>query len=96
MIRRALIAGTVTTAVLLAAAFGPASAGTVVKGPNGLSIDCDDFRLYPNGTVEAGKDATLVYPDKKGSFADATFGPKVFSSGGVDIGEWVNQSCGQK
>ena len=81
---------------LLAACLAPASAGTVVKGPGGLSIDCDDFRLDPNGTVEAGKDATLVYPDKKGSFANATFGPHVFSSGGVDIGEWVNRSCGKK
>ena len=96
MLRRALIASTVTTGALLAAALGPASAETVVKGPDGLSINCDDFRLYPNGTVEASKDATLVYPDKKGSFADATFGPKVFSSGGVDIGDWVNQSCGKK
>ncbi len=95
MLRRALIASALTTGALLAAP-GPASAETVVKGPNGLSIDCDDFRLYPNGTVEAGKDATLVYPDKKGSFGGATFGPKVFSSGGVDIGEWVDQSCGKK
>ena len=95
MLRRALIASTVTAGALLAA-LGPASAETVVKGPDGLSINCDDFRLYPNGTVEASKDATLVYPDKKGSFADATFGPKVFSSGGVDIGDWVNQSCGKK
>ena len=96
MLRRALIASTVTAGALLIAALGPASAETVVKGPDGLSINCDDFRLYPNGTVEAGKDATLVYPDKKGSFADTTFGPKVFSSGGVDIGDWVNQSCGKK
>lgn len=95
MLRRALMASALTTGALVATP-GPASAETVVKGPNGLSIDCDDFRLYPNGTVEAGKDATLVYPDKKGSFAGATFGPKVFSSGGVDIGEWVNQSCGRK
>ena len=91
MARRALIA-----CGLLAACLAPASAETVVKGPGGLSIDCDAFRLYPNGTVEAGKDATLVYPDKKGSFAGATFGPRVFSSGGVDIGEWVDRSCASK
>jgi hypothetical protein len=94
MTRRPPIA--LATAIVIAAALGPASAETIVKGPNGLSINCDDFRLYPNGTVEASKDATLVYPDKKGSFADATFGPKVFSSGGVDIGDWVNASCGKK
>ncbi|WP_237478893.1 hypothetical protein [Lichenibacterium dinghuense] len=77
----------------VAACLRPASAETVVKGPGDLSINCDDFRLYPNGTIEADKDATLVYPDKKGSFADATFGPKVYSSGGIDLGEWVNKSC---
>lgn len=91
LIASALIAGALTIAVL-----GSASAETVVKGPNGLSIDCDAFRLYPNGTIEASHEATLAYPDKKGSFADVSFGPKVFSSGGVDIGEWVNQSCGKK
>ena len=89
MIRRALAA----LALAAALSTAPASAETVVKGPNGLSINCDDFRLYPNGTVEANKDATLVYPDKKGSFAMATFGPRVYSSSGIDLGEWVNKSC---
>lgn len=80
-------------AALVIPGLAPASAETVVKGPGDLSINCDDFRLYPNGTIEADKEATLVYPDKKGSFAFATFGPKVFSSSGVDLGEWVNKSC---
>ena len=62
----------------------------MVRGP---SVDGDDFRLHPSGTIEADKDATLVCPDEKGSSAFATFGPKVFSSGGVDVGEWVNQAC---
>ena len=88
MVRRILLAS-----IAAAACLGPASAETVVKGPGDLSINCDDFRLYPNGTIEANKDATLVYPDKKGSFAMATFGPRVYSSSGIDLGEWVNKSC---
>lgn len=92
MFRRFLPAS-LLPASLLVAALGPASAETIVKGPDGLSINCDDFRLYPNGTIESSKDATLVYPDKKGSFAEASFGPHVYSSSGIDLGEWVNKSC---
>lgn len=92
MIRPALPAILLLTAITAAAATS-ASAETVVKGPGNLSINCDDFRLYPNGTIESSKDATLVYPDKKGSFAQASFGPHVYSSSGIDLGEWVNTSC---
>ena len=94
-----VVVGAIFVSVMVLGEFATAAAlsglkpALVVKGPDGLSIDCDAFRLYPNGTIESGKDATLVYPDRKGSFADSSFGPKVFSSNGVDIGEWVNQSC---
>jgi hypothetical protein len=74
---------------------GARAADTVVKGPNGLSINCADFHKTPDGRWQSGPNGTLSYPDRPGSFANSTFGERGFNIGGVDIAVFLNQHCPQ-
>lgn len=85
--------------LLVFAAIIPLSVGvtnaaeTVIKGPNGLSINCADFQKLPNGGWHSGPTATLSYPDRQGSFAENTFGEHGINIAGVDLAVFLNQTC---
>jgi len=65
----------------------------VIKGPNGLSINCADFHKWPNGTWQSSPDATLTYPERPGSFANNRFSENAINIGGVDVAVFLNQHC---
>lgn len=59
-----------------------------------IRIRCDEFTKLPDGRWKSSADATLIYPQKPGSFSNNEFGIRGFVINGIDLAAYLDQVCG--
>ena len=61
-----------------------------------IRIRCDQFKRMPDGRWRSSPDATLVYPDRPGSFSNVVFGPHNININGIDLAAYIDKVCGPR
>jgi hypothetical protein len=77
---------------LLLTTAGEAAQSSVLNR-NGLTLSCSDFRPTGGGYWRASPNATLNYPNQRGSFGNTQIGPGTDVMNGVDVARFLSENC---